>query len=150
MLPPLTTVASMEVVLGVAVGSLAGGDLDRAELSLADASAIVRSTAGGVSWVDEDGVTITAPHEVIVVTRNAALRQYRNPDGYTGESVGDYSYQFGQQAGSVGVYLNEDEKALVLAAAAATKGGSFTGSIGTPSAYTTTDPAYTDDFGELL
>lgn len=138
MLPPIATVAQVERRLGVAAGSITGTDLGRLEDALDDASALVRAESYTLTWVDDtDGTTITAPHEVVVVTIQSALRTYRNPDGYTGESVGDYSYQYGQQAGSISVYLSGAEKALVRAAAQTAKGLGFTGSVGTPSAYST-------------
>lgn len=135
MLPPLTTVAAMEARLGLTAGDITGNDLVRAEQALLDASSLVRAESADLTWVAEDDTTITAPHDVIVVTLQSALRVYRNPDGYTGESVGDYSYQFGQAHGSVDVYLNAEEKALIHAAVDRVQGRGFTGSIGVPSAY---------------
>ncbi|GAA4981255.1 hypothetical protein [Actinopolymorpha pittospori] len=121
-LPSLAPVSALEVRLGVDVGSLAGADLARAEADLADASALVRNEAG-CDWVAVDGVTITAPDPVVAVVVRAALRSYRNPDGYQGENLGgSYSYQYAQ--GETGVYLTADEIRVVqLAARGAGTGG---------------------------
>lgn len=130
-LPPLATVADLETRLGVPVGSLAGADLARAGAALDDASALIRDEAGK-SWVDEDGATVTAPEAVRTVARRSALREYRNPDGFSGENVGPYSYQLGREASSA--YLTAGEVAIVRRAAGLTSGGSAL-SIRTPSAY---------------
>lgn len=144
MLPPLATVSAMETRLGLAAGAITGADLARAEAALNDVSALVRAEAG-LTWVADDGVTITAPAEVVTVVLQAALRSYRNPDGYTGESVGDYSYQFGQAHGSVDLYLSASERGIVAAAAAAATPGNVTGSIRVKSAYTSSETGTTDE-----
>ena len=130
--PSLAPVAALEKRLGLAVGSLSGSDLARAEEALADASALVRAEAGK-DWVADDGVTITAPDVVVVVTRQAALRQYGNPEGHSGESIDGGTYSW-QTTGPTDVYLTDDEKTLVRRAAAGERGG-FTGTVRTPSAY---------------
>lgn len=138
-LPPLATVAAMEVRLGVEVGSLAGLDLTRAETSLADASALVRSVSHPITWVDPDNVTITAPDEVALIATRAALRDYRNPSGVNNEAMGSGAYSYTFAAGEATVYLSEDEVAIIKKAAInsgtdpeAWKG---IGTIRTPSAY---------------
>lgn len=113
-LPPIVTVASLEIRLGVAVGSLAGLNLARAEAAIADASDLVREI--GLPWVAVDGVTITAPAAVAKVVRTAALRDYNNPDNMQGEAFGsDYSYQ--RAPGTVSAYLTKDETKIVRRAA---------------------------------
>lgn len=128
-LPPLVPVADLETLLGVAVGSLSGVDLARAEANLRDASSLIR--AEGKDWVDADGVTITAPEQVLTVARAAALRPYRNPDGFQGENVGDYGWQAAQ--GSVGVYLSDEEKRIIHEAASGGRKNTI-GTVRTPSA----------------
>ncbi|TDC33455.1 hypothetical protein [Micromonospora sp. KC213] len=130
-LPPLAPVAELERRLGLAPGTLAGTDLVRAGVALEDASALVRAEAG-TDWVAEDGVTITAPPVVATVVLAAALRAYRNPDGYSGESVGDYAYQYAREATSM--YLTAAEVTIVQRAAGKLAGsGVYT--VRTPSAY---------------
>lgn len=146
-LPPLATVSAMEARLGVDPGSIEGNDLVRAEQALADVSALIRAEAGGMTWVADDGVTITAPEDVVVVALQVALRVYRNPDGYTGESVGDYSWQLGGSGkGGVGIFLSEAERDIIANAHDRMDGAmGFTGSVRTPSAY-----GFPDDDGIAL
>lgn len=133
-LPPLAPVSALETRLGLAAGSLSGVDLARAGAALDDVSALVRDAAGK-DWVDVDGVTITAPAGAVTVTVQAALRSYRNPEGYAGESVGDYSWQLVQNGDfGVGVYLTPGEKAIVRRAALGTT-GPFLGTVRVPSAF---------------
>lgn len=130
-LPPLAPVAELERRLGLVPGSLSGSDLVRAGVALEDASTLVRAEAGR-DWVAEDGTTVTAPAVVVTVVLGAALRAYRNPDGYSGESVGDYSYQYARE--STSGYLTSAERTIVLRAAGKLPGsGVYT--LRTPSAY---------------
>ena len=129
-LPPLATVEAMQVRLGGA--ALTGADLDRAGAALDDVSALVR-LEGGLDWVAADGVTITAPPAVIAVVLAAALRGYRNPDGFQGETVGPYSYQYAQ--GSTSAYLTTAEARIVRLAAAGSTGRPGVYTVRTPSAY---------------
>lgn len=136
-LPALATVASMEVRLGLEVGTLTGADLARAEASLADASAFVRSI-GRTLWLDTSG-EVTAPEDVAMVTTRAAIRDYRNPDGVNNEALGQGAYAYAYAPGQASIWLTEDEVKLVRQAAA--NGGTpgawtGTGSVYTPSAYT--------------
>lgn len=140
-LPSLVPVSDLEIRLGLAPGTLTGADLARAEAALADVSAEVRLAAGS-DLVAADGLTIVAPDAVLVVTRTAALRTYRNPDGYAGETVEGYSWQAPQ--GAVGVYLDADEVARVKAAIGAAGGVLGIGTIRTPSAYPTDASGTTD------
>ncbi|RLK22637.1 hypothetical protein DER29_0475 [Micromonospora sp. M71_S20] len=143
-LPPLAPVAELERRLGLAPGTLTGSDLVRAGVALEDASTLVRAEAG-TDWVAEDGVTVTAPAVVATVVLAAALRAYRNPDGYQGESVGDYSYQYARE--STSGYLTASEALIVRRAAGKTAGmGVYT--VRTPSAYE--PPAAPDPFRAVI
>lgn len=137
MLPPLVTVSALEQRLGVAVGSLAGLDLARAEAAIGDASALARLY--GREWVDANGTTITAPDAVLVVTVSAAKRAFENPTNYQGESLGDgtYSWQAGQ--GDAQIYLSAAEVALIRRAEAVANGSGGLVTMRTPSGYY--DPA---------
>lgn len=81
---------------------------------------------------------------MVVVT--AALRSYRNPDGYQGESVGSYSYQYAQ--GATSVYLLGPEKDVVKRAARVGSGSYGVYTVRTPSAYSS-PPADEFPFGRL-
>jgi hypothetical protein len=133
-LPPLASVAAMEVRLGVEEGSLEDLDLARAEAALGDVSALVRDEAGR-DWVADDETTITAPPAAVAVVLQAALRTYRNPDGYASESLGGGAYGYSYAPGATGAYLSEDERLIVRRAATGRRfhGGVYT--VRTPSAY---------------
>lgn len=146
MLPYLVPVSDLEKRLGVDVGSLVDADLVRAQTALEDVSALVREEAGK-TWVDVDDVTITAPDGVLVVARTAALRQYRNPDGYVSENIGQGAYTWStSQDGANGAYLTADEKRIVKRAA--NGGGSSVYTLRTPPA--TYDPVSDVTGGDLL
>lgn len=136
-LPALATVASMEVRLGLGVGTLTGADLARATASLQDASAFVRSI-GRKLWLDTEG-EVTAPEDVAMVTTRAAIRDYRNPDGVNNEALGQGAYAYAYAPGQASIWLTEDEVKLIRQAAnSGTTPGTWTGtgSVYTPSAYT--------------
>lgn len=127
--PPLASVEDLERRLGLEPGSLQGPDLARAQAALEDASALVRAEAGR-DWVDEDGVTVTAPQAAVVVALQAAKRAFLNPRGFQHEQTGPFSYQVPRD--QVGLMLTEAERRAVRAAAGRYGLGTFV----TPSAYT--------------
>lgn len=127
-LTPLAAVGDLEARLG---HTLTAGTVDRAraEAALADASSLIRAETGS-NWLADDGVTLTAPDPVVTITIHAALRGYRNPDGFASENLGEYGYRLD----AVGVYLTEEEKRVL---GRFRKGWTGTGSIRTRSAYAT-------------
>lgn len=130
-LPALAPVSGLEVRLGLAVGSISGADLARAQAALVDVSAIVRQEAG-MDWIDPDDPTaVITPDTVAAVVLQAVKRAYENPENLSQESLGgDYA----STKSLVGIYLTEDEKTIVRIAA---DGGrkNITGTVRTPSAY---------------
>jgi hypothetical protein len=133
-LPPLAPVSAIEIRLGLEEGSLADLDLARAEAALVDVSSLVREIAGK-DYVALDLVTITAPDPVVTVTVQAALRTYRNPDGFASESLGGGAYGYAYAPGLVGVYLSEDEVGIVRRSANGRRSTGGVYSLRTPSAY---------------
>lgn len=127
----LASIPELEVRLG---STLTGTDLARAVAALEDVSVLVR-VEGSKEWVPE-----TVPDEARLVTVQAALRAYRNPDGFAGENIGGaYSYTYGPGSQN-GVYLNADEVRLCRIAAGMSPDGKpkgYIGSVRTPSAYST-------------
>lgn len=130
-LKALAEVSALELRLGFETGTLQGPDLARAQAALADASALVRAEANK-AWLDSDS-NVTAPAQVVTIVVKAALREFKNPDGFTSEQMGDYSYRT-DNAG--GVYLTEDERRIVRSAAGSGAYGAWT--VHTPSNYDTT------------
>lgn len=141
-LPDLIQVSDLEVRLRVAVGSLTGADLAYAQACIEDASALVRA-ASDRDWTDDAGA-VNAPASILTVTRQAALRGYRNPDGVAGENFGVYSYNLPQGETGLGLTKEEVETCEKVAASysGGGSGGSFVGSMRTRSAYEGTDDSY--------
>ena len=48
------------------------------------------------------------------ITLEVAARAYRNPEGYTSETVDDYTYRRDAGTGSAGVYLTDSERAEIV------------------------------------
>lgn len=106
----LAPVSALEARLGLPAGSMTDPDLGRATAALEDASALVRAEAGR-PFLNDDGDAVTAPAAVVTIVVQAALRAFRNPEGFATESLGDYSYRLTDEAASV--YLTEEEKRIV-------------------------------------
>jgi hypothetical protein len=108
----LATVHDIEVRLG---RELAGADLSRVVGLLEDASDLVRLEAGVLgdnAWLlDSDGELRPIPTSVRGVVRRMVDRAIRNPEGFSAESDGDYSYQRTQV--QPGLYLTDSEKAIL-------------------------------------
>lgn len=103
---PLATVPALMTRLGVA--TLSDEDTRRAEAALVDASALVRDEAGGDTvWADPG----TCPAAVVTVVLQVARRVFANPDGYSSESDGDYTYR--RDADSSTLYLTDKEAEIV-------------------------------------
>lgn len=88
-----------------------GTDTQRVVALLEDASALVRDVAGR-DWIDpETGDPLPVPGSIRAVVLRAVERAVRNPEGFSSESAGDYSYQ--RTGVQPGVYLTEaEEKAI--------------------------------------
>jgi hypothetical protein len=105
---PLADVGALEARLG---RTFEGTDATRVVALLDDASSLVRDIAGR-TWIDpETGVLTTVPGSVRAVVLRAVERAVRNPEGFSAESAGDYSYQ--RTGVQPGIYLTEaEEKAI--------------------------------------
>lgn len=106
-LPPLADVRALELRMKRTFDS--DEDLAEAESALDEASAIVRDESGN-DWVSPADPTILAvPTIVKIITLRVAERKLRNPDGYSAETAGDYSYQRNGVGADGGLYLTEWE-----------------------------------------
>jgi len=114
--PALAEVADVELRVE---RTFSGTEADRIDALLNSVSIKVRRASGRL-WLalDSDG-NIAVPHTldpampetVWDITVTAVERAVRNPDGYSSESSGDYSYQrVGIPGGVGGVYLTDEEK----------------------------------------
>lgn len=103
----LAEVRDLEARLG---RTLDGDLLRRAVAVLQDASALVREEVGDTVWTDPaTGVTdlTKVPGSVKAVVLRSAERAMRNPEGFSAESSGDYSFQ--RTGVQMGVYLTDGE-----------------------------------------
>lgn len=105
----LASVQDVEQRLGRAIPDNSG-ELGRVTALLDDASALVRDAAG-TTWIDADGGSLPVPNTIRYVVLRAVERAIRNPDGFSAESDGDYSYQ--RTGVEPGVYLTEGEEKAI-------------------------------------
>jgi hypothetical protein len=105
---PLADLADLEARLGRVFD---GEESIRVNALLDDASALTRDEAG-MTWIDPDTGLLTAvPGSIRAVVLRAAERAVRNPQGFSAESAGDYSYQ--RTNVEPGVYLTEGERHII-------------------------------------
>ena len=105
---PLASIADLEARFGA---TFTGTELARATALLDDASALARDVAG-ITWIDPDtGDLLAVPGSVRWAVLRAAERAIRNPEGYSSESAGDYSFQ--RTGVQPGVYLTEAEEQAI-------------------------------------
>lgn len=106
---PLASVADLEARLGRTFTS--AEEASRAIALLDDASALARDVAG-TTWIDpETNALLAVPGSVRWAVLRAAERAVRNPEGYSAESAGDYSFQ--RTGVQPGVYLTEAEERAI-------------------------------------
>lgn len=61
------------------------------------------------------------------ITLEVAARAYRNPGGYSSETVDDYTYRLPEDARRAGIYLTATEQAELLDIAQPSRATSFVG-----------------------
>jgi hypothetical protein len=104
MLPALASLEELAARLGVAVWEL---DVARAQATLDDASALVRSEVS-LNWVDSEGELGTVPDVAASICLASARRAYENPTGATQRTVGDVSVAHPAPA-----YLTTEERVVL-------------------------------------
>lgn len=90
-------------------------ELRRAASALQDASELVREAGRPAAWAVYAGDAPTGdqvpPPAVITVTVQAALRQFRNPDGMVVETRGPFTRR--RADGQITIYLSDEEVAII-------------------------------------
>lgn len=87
--------------------------LDDKALTTSPAAALkVRLANGLVS--DALGTTTSPPSRVTAITLEVAARSVRNPEGYSSETIDDYTYRRDAETRQAGVYLTSDERDELL------------------------------------
>lgn len=74
---------------------------------------VVELAEGIVSEVWTAG-TSPAPARVRAITLEVAARAWRNPEGYSSETVDDYTYRRDADTRAAGIYLTDAERAALL------------------------------------
>lgn len=102
---PLADLAGMEVRLRRA---LSDAEATAAEAAIDDATALVRAETGR-TWLDENG---TPDPQVAGIVLSVALRAFRNPEGFSSQTVGSWTGTVGGGGQDVasGVYLTTHER----------------------------------------
>lgn len=104
----LASVLDIEARLG---RTFVDDELGRVVALLEDASALVRDEAGR-TWIDPTTGALTGvPGSIRAVVLRMVERAVRNPQGFSSESAGDYSYQ--RNNVDQGVYLTDAERAII-------------------------------------
>jgi hypothetical protein len=104
----LADVGALEVRLG---RTFTGAEAARAIALLDDASALVRDVAGK-DWIDPDtGALQPVPGSIKATVLRMVERAVRNPEGFSAESAGDYSYQ--RTGVQPGIYITEGEERAI-------------------------------------
>lgn len=113
-------------------GTLTAEDRSLVESLLGEASDLAREI-GLSSWTDEAGAN-PAPVSVRLTIKAAVLRAYYepDPDGYTSQTIGDWSGARDAGSDEIGVYFTPREESRIAQAAKRRLG---VGSVRTPSAY---------------
>lgn len=108
MVVPLVALSDVEARLGTTYPT---GEVARPLAVIDDASALVRAEAGR-TWVDPvTAVLLDVPPAIKAVTLRVAIRAIENPEGFTAESGGDYSYS--RKGVEDGVYLTDREARMI-------------------------------------
>ncbi len=113
-LPPLAPLAHLVRKLGY---TPEGEESTRAENDLADASELIRDTAGE-NWVDDSGVLTGVPRRVAQICVAVAYRAFTNPEALSQRTIGDSSKSFdrARREGGEAVYLTDAERKDILKA----------------------------------
>lgn len=137
--PPLASFAMLARKLGADPSDFDDPERDRGEYLLAEASELIRDTAGK-TWLTAANALDNVPRRVASICVAAAARAFENPHGLSQRSIGDSAKSYdraGREGGEV-VYLTDVEERDVRKAAG---GSSFV-------AVTMTSP-YSADAGDL-
>lgn len=107
---PLADLADLEIRLR---RGLEGTEAAAAEAAIDDASALIRAESGR-SWLDENGDPDPRVSPIVLAV---ALRAFRNPEGYSSQTVGSWTGTVGGTGQDVasGVYLTSHERVQLRA-----------------------------------
>ncbi len=102
----------------VDVGTRLGRTIDSTEEQaqvqawLDDVEVLIRSRIPDLPGLVAAGAPTVAT--LVMVESNAVIRKIRNPEGYTSETIDDYTYRYNEQVRRGDIFLTDDEWALLL------------------------------------
>lgn len=109
--------------VGTRLGRPISDEQEQAQVQawLDDAEAVILSRIPTLADLVAAGAPTVAA--LVMVETNAVIRKIRNPEGYTSETIDDYTYRYNEQVRRGDIFLTADEWALLLPGSAA---GAFT------------------------
>jgi len=117
------TVADVSTRLGRPITD--PGEVAQVQAWLDDVEAIILGRLPDLG-VDIDLGTPTVA-TLVMVESNVVIRKIRNPEGYTSETIDDYTYRYNEQVRRGDLFLTDEEWALLRPAVS---GGAFSTSPG--------------------
>lgn len=93
------------------------------------AAVLIVDLANGIVE-DTYGPIVEPPTRLRAITLEVAARAFRNPDGYSSETIDDYTYRRDTETRQAGVYLTPSERAEIVGMTAAVVGGGYTVNLG--------------------
>ena len=92
-------------------------EVAQVEAWLDDAEAVILSRIPTLP--DLLGVGAPTVATLVMVESNAVIRKIRNPEGYTSETIDDYTYRYNEQVRRGDIFLTDEEWSLLSPAGAA-------------------------------
>ena len=88
------------------------GEQAQVQAWLDDAEALILSRIPNLPDLIADGSPTVAT--LVMVESNAVIRKIRNPEGYTSETIDDYTYRYNEQVRRGDIFFTDDEWGLLL------------------------------------
>lgn len=88
------------------------GEVAQVQAWLHDAEAVILARIPTLSTLIADGAPTVAM--LVMVEANAVIRKIRNPEGYTSETIDDYTYRYNEQVRRGDIFLTDEEWSLLL------------------------------------
>lgn len=104
------TVADVSTRLGRPITD--PGEVAQVQAWLEDAEALILSRVPTLPDLLADGALTVAT--LVMVEANAVIRKIRNPEGYTSETIDDYTYRYNEQVRRGDIFFTDDEWALLI------------------------------------
>ncbi len=87
-------------------------EVDQVEAWLEDIESLILARIPNLATHITEGWPTT--ETVAMIEANAVIRKVKNPDGYTSETIDDYTYRFNDSARKGDLFLTAEEWALLL------------------------------------